>query len=123
MQVYSTPGVGFAGGMPRIQGSDTGAVDFPLKTTLPRHMTPVNQPPSPERVSEGFGHALQEAVRRVEGLDNNAQQLTAKSVYAPDEVDAHEVVLAAEKARFALNLTKTLADGFVRTYRELTNPR
>ncbi|HNE24497.1 MAG TPA: flagellar hook-basal body complex protein FliE, partial [Leptospiraceae bacterium] len=44
-------------------------------------------------------------------------------IYDPDSVEVHDVMIAAEKSRFALTLTKTVADGLVRTFRELTQPR
>ena len=122
MQVYSTHGVEFSNGQPRPTGivnkTHTG-----LKTTNPLHITRANTPPDADRVTEGFAAALSEAFNRVEKLDVNSQKLNMKAVYEPDSVEAHEVVLASEKARYALNLTKTLADGLVRTFRDLTNPR
>ncbi|MCP5480837.1 MAG: flagellar hook-basal body complex protein FliE [Spirochaetales bacterium] len=122
MQVYSTPGVSFPNGFPSVQGVES-RTHLSMHTSSPRHITRAEAPPSPERVTEGFAHSLQEALRRVEAVDNEANELTRRAVFDPDSVDVHEVVIAAEKARFAINFTKTIADGVVRTYRELTNPR
>ena len=122
MQVFGTHGVEFLGTQPRVKGV-MHKVHTSLKTTNPLHITPASRPPDAERVTEGFAAALGEALRRVEGLDVNSQKLNMKAVYEPDSVEAHEVVLAAEKARYALTLTKTIADGLVRTFRDLSNPR
>ena len=85
-----------------------------------RHITRGKPPLNPERVTEGFAAALNSALGKVEALDVRSQKLTTQAIYDPNSVEAHQVIVAAEKARFALNLTKTLADGFIRGYRELT---
>ncbi|WP_425435257.1 flagellar hook-basal body complex protein FliE [Leptonema illini] len=80
-------------------------------------------PKDPEHMTTTFAQALNEALGNVEGLSKKSEDLTTKAIYDPDSVEAHEVIIASQKARFALNLTKTIADGAVRTFRELTNPR
>ncbi|MCB1172954.1 MAG: flagellar hook-basal body complex protein FliE [Leptospiraceae bacterium] len=122
MQVYNTHGVEFQGGQPRMAGI-VHKTHLALNTSHPLHMTRTATPPDAERVTEGFAAALGEALRRTEEMDVRSQDLTMKAVYEPDSVNAHEVVLAAEKARFALNLTKTVADGMIRAFKELSNPR
>ena len=122
MDILSTKGVSFPNAFPKVVGSQE-RVDLPMRVNDARHMQPVAGPANPERVTEGFAAALGEALGRVESLDVRSQKLTARAVYEPDSVEAHEVVLAAEKARFALNLTKTVTDGLIRGYQSLTNPR
>ena len=122
MDIFSTKGVSFPNAYPKVIGSES-RVDLPMRTSDPRHMQPGVAPANPERVTEGFAAALGQALGRVESLDVRSQNLTARAVYEPDSVEAHEVVLAAEKARFALNLTKTVTDGLIRGYQSLTNPR
>jgi hypothetical protein len=56
-------------------------------------------------------------------LSNQSEDLTKKAVYDPDNVDVHEIMIASQKARFALNLTKTIIDGSIRAYKELTSGR
>lgn len=124
MEIFSTKSVSFPNGQPVLSGAKSRVTGGPgLRTENSLHMTRAGRPSNPEGVSEGFAGALNEALGRVETLDTRAQKLTAQSVYDPDSVDAHTVILAAEKARFALNLTKTLADGAIRAYRELTSGR
>ncbi|MCR9144432.1 MAG: flagellar hook-basal body complex protein FliE [bacterium] len=122
MDIFSAKGVSFPNAYPKVIGSQA-RVDLPMQTSDARHMQPGSTPTNPERVTEGFAAALGEALGRVESLDVRSQDLTARAVYEPDSVEAHEVVLAAEKARFALNLTKTVTDGLIRGYQSLTNPR
>lgn len=122
MDIFSTKGVSFPNAYPKITGAQA-RVDLPMQTSDARHMQPSAAQDNPERVSEGFAAVLGQTLGRVEAMDVNSQKLSAKAVYAPDSVEAHEVVLAAEKARFALNLTKTVTDGLIRGYQSLTNPR
>ncbi len=128
MEIYSTRGVGFPNGQPRLwhgEGRESIAsrANINMRSTDPRHMSPATRPADADRVTEGFAAALGEALRRVEQQGQQSEQLTRRAIYEPDSVDVHEVMIAAQKSSFALNLTKSLADGFVRTFRELTNPR
>ncbi|MBX7057520.1 MAG: flagellar hook-basal body complex protein FliE [Leptospirales bacterium] len=128
MEIYSTRGVGFPNGQPRLWHNEgrepiAGRANIPMHVSNDRHMTPGTRPADSERVTEGFAAALGEALRRVEDLSVRSDELTRRSIYEPDSVDVHEVMLAFQKSAFALNLTKSLADGFVRTFRDLTNPR
>lgn len=122
MEIFSTKGVSFPNAYPKVFGAQD-RTELSMRISDPRHMTPGVPPVNPERVPESFASMLGESLRRVEELDVNANKLAARAVYEPDSVEAHEVVIAAEKARFAVNFTKTMADGFVRAYRDLTNPR
>lgn len=122
MKVFSSTGVQFPSGFPRPEGSRT-ANPLRLQTASDRHLQISKVPEEPDHAVTSFAGALQQALGNVEALSDRADLLTEKAVYDPDSVEAHEVIIAAQKARFALNLTKTMADGFVRTFRELTNPR
>jgi len=122
MQVLTTRGVQFPNGMPQVMGSRSYH-GLRLATSSARHIRPAERPLNPERVTQGFAAALSSALANVEALDVRSQRLTAQAVYNPDSVNAHTLIIAGEKARFALNLTKSLADGVIRAYRELTTPR
>lgn len=122
MQVISTKGVDFQGGYPLAKGV-LGASRLNMITESDRHLQRGTGGVDAEGSFSTFGEALNNALSGVEAIDNKAKQLTTKAVIDPDSVNAHEVVIAAEKARFALNLTKTVADGLVRTFKELSNPR
>ncbi len=122
MEILTSRGVSFPNGQPKIVGT-RGLGGPSMLTGHEMHMRRAGELPDPERVTEGFAGALNAALARVEKLDTRSQQLTSQAVYDPDSVDAHTLILASEKARFALNLTKTVADGAIRAYRELTTGR
>ena len=122
MDITSMKGIQFSSGMPSVVGADR-AQKITMLTGNERHMTPSNVAGPSEKTSGSFAEALQSAIGGVEKLDTTAQKLTEQSIYDPDSVEAHTLILAAEKAKFALMLTKNLSDGVIRAYREITNPR
>jgi flagellar hook-basal body complex protein FliE len=122
MNILSTKGVEFSGGQPRVQTAFR-ANALEMKTAHADHMVPGRVAPEPESFAGGFAAALMEALNGVEKIDKQSMDLSTRAVYDPDSVEAHEVMISAEKARFALNLTKTVADGVVRTFKELTAPK
>ena len=78
---------------------------------------------SPDEVAESFAEVLKKSFEQVNDQQVQSDELTRKLVFDPNSVEAHEVMIASEKARISLTFTKTLADGFVRAYRELTSLR
>lgn len=119
-------GIQFSGGMPQFLQS--ARMPRPANSNLSvsdaRHIQLGGAPgPAVSNPGKAFGDFLTDAVGQVEAVDARSRDLTAKSIFDPDSVEVHEVMIAAEKSRFALNLTKTVADGLVRTFRELTQPR
>ncbi len=125
MEIHSTKGVIFPNGLAKVVGSQNHS-HITMNTNHPLHMQPESQSPSssykPESKQDFMG-ILNNALRNVEKLENNTNQLTTRAVHSPDKVEAHQVLLAAEKSRFALNFTKTIADNLVRSFRELSSPR
>ncbi len=100
----------------------------PLKTTHPTHMLGKNslqmaQAPEGEESGSKFLSLIQSALAKVEQADVKAKKMTVQAIVDPSSIELHEVLIAAEKARFALNLTKNLSDMFIRTYRDLSNVR
>ena len=122
MNIVTTTGVGFSSGMPKPLGSTT-VNPLKLSTNNEKHMQISASPANPDHVVSTFAQALTEALGNVETLSTKSDDLMTQAVYEPDSVEAHEVLIAAQKARFALNLTKTVSDGVVRSFRELTSPR
>lgn len=95
----------------------------PIFRTDSRHYGKTDPARSPDLLAGSFAEALTKSLEDVNTLQVEADELTQKIVFDPNSVDVHEVMIAAEKARMSLTFTKTLADGFVRAYRELTNLR
>ena len=77
----------------------------------------------PAHILNDFAQMTKKALTNVEDLDKHSDSIIRQSVINPDSVEPHEVIIAAQKARLALNLTKTVVEGFVRSYRELTSLR
>lgn len=122
MDIFSTSGIQTSSMIPRPVGAQT-TNPMQMRMENDRHMQIASTPPDPNKVVTNFSDALNEALGQVEKLDNHSQEMTRKAVYDPDSVEVHDVMIAAQKSKFALNLTKTVADGFVRTIRELTAGR
>ena len=122
MDITSMKGIQFSSGMPSVIGGDRKQ-HINMISGNERHIMPSNNVAAPENVAGSFAEALKTAIGGVEKLDVTSHKLTEQSIYDPDSVEAHTVILAAEKAKFALNLTKNLSDGLIRAYKEVTNPR
>ncbi len=131
IEIASTKGVHFPSGFPKVIGAQNNT-NTSLRTSHPLHM----QVPTSNSIKENtsaiqessssmksFGDFLKSSIENVEGLDAKSNELSNKAIYDPESVEVHDVLLASEKARFALNFTKTLSDGLIRTFKELTNPR
>ena len=104
-----------------------------LKKTHPLHMhtqqnlisNPITTSPATAGNSSqsDFLHLVVNALEKVEQADVKANKMTIQAAIDPQSIELHQVLLASEKARFALSLTKNLADSFIRSYRDLSNVR
>jgi len=98
----------------------------PMIATNPKHFGAQLQAKksgkSDDFVSE-FSHALKNAFYKVNGLQQKSNELTKALAVRPDTVDIHDVTIAAEKAKLALMLTKSVVDRITQAYRELINLR
>ena len=123
MEIGSFKGVEFPNGMPQVKLSNRFGDQIALQRNNLRQMGRTENPVSKDNVAGSFAEALNNALSGAERLDIESKKLTEKAIYDPDSVDIHTVMIASEKARFALNFTKTVADGMVRAFKELSNPR
>ena len=94
-----------------------------LKTSLERHWNGISDKPVPESTSLNFAEVLNAALVKVNDQQVDSENLMQKLVSDPKSVNIHDVLVTAEKARMSLNLTKSITDLAVRTYRELINLR
>ncbi len=126
MQIASTQGVYFPNGFPQVAGARRQS-SIVMRTSDPRHMTPAGMPASSSQIEESssgnFAATLQKALRSIENMEGASKSLTRRAAYEPDTVELHTVLLAAQKSRFVLNLTKALTDSVSRTFRELSSLR
>ncbi len=111
--------------MPKVIGARRYS-DFTMQSSHPLHMVPAQQANNAigkTSSTQNFGELLQGLIQGVEKIDNTSKKLTTQSVYDPNSVEVHKVLLAAEKARFTLNFTKAISDGMIRAFKELSSPR
>jgi flagellar hook-basal body complex protein FliE len=76
-----------------------------------------------EDVAESFGTMLNNAMKKVNDLQLNADALTQKSIVTPHKVNVHEVMIAVQKAQFSLNFTKAIRDRIIRAYQTIVSMR
>ncbi len=94
-----------------------------VQRTDARHYGKTDIAKSPDEVAGTFANAMKKAFEQVNDQQVEADEMTQKIVFDPNSVELHEVMIAAEKARISLTFAKTMSDGFIRAYRELTQLR
>jgi len=94
-----------------------------VRTSDNRHYFDVKQPEAPDNMGETFSSVFFKAMEKVNDQQVIAEEMTQKMAIDPDSVEVHDLMIASEKARLSLTFTKTIADGAVRAYRELTTLR
>lgn len=94
-----------------------------VSTTNPLHFGNPSPISGKEDIAESFADVLKKSLEKVNDVQVEADDLTQKMIYNPNSVEAHEVMIASEKARISLTFTKTVVDGIIRAYRDLTNLR
>ncbi len=94
-----------------------------LVATNKKHFGSMHVSKKNEDFVSGFANALKNALYKVNNLQRKSDELTKALAVRPDTVDIHDVTIAAEKARLALTLTKSIVDRAVQAYRELINLR
>jgi len=92
------------------------AVDFNPMSALQGKVRP-NRTNSKEQWLQ-FAEKLQTAVSEVDGLDKQSQKLTQDAVLGRVE-NLHDVMIAAEKARTAMNLTLEVRGKALEAYKEI----
>lgn len=94
-----------------------------VNKTNSKHYQDIKMSEPNDNIAGSFGDVFYKALEKVNEQQNVADDLTQKMALDPDSVDVHEVMIAAEKARLSLTFTKTIADGVVRAYKELSSLR
>ncbi|MEW5945109.1 MAG: flagellar hook-basal body complex protein FliE [bacterium] len=65
-----------------------------------------------------FSEMLKSAVKSVDALEKNADEMMLK-LATGDVKDVHEVIMAAEKAEMALQLTVEIRDRIIEAYQQI----
>lgn len=94
-----------------------------LKTSDARHNNGREIKVLGEDPAKNFSDALVMALEKVNEQQVSAETLGQKVVSDPKGVEAHTLMIQAEKARMSLTLVKNITDLAIRTYRELSNLR
>ncbi len=76
-----------------------------------------------EDVEKSFGALLNNALKRVNDLQIKSDEMTQKMIAYPDEVNIHDVMIAAQKAKMSLEFVKAIRDRVVKAYQEIINMR
>jgi flagellar hook-basal body complex protein FliE len=95
---------------------------FNLARTDSRHFAAPGEQAAPSQ-SRSFDRLLLDGLQDVSSLQQQHQNLAVQAIVRPDEVNAHDVTIAAAKASTALNLAKGVVDRVVQAYRDITNVR
>lgn len=96
----------------------------PLELTNPRHMTgKLTQAQQQGSENLDFGKMVFDKLQEANSLTQESTQLSQQFITDPDSVDAHDVTIAMSKANFAVSLTKSVVDGALKAYREISNLR
>ena len=103
--------------------SVVGSDIMQMKVTKPEHHRGLEIQETPESTALNFAELLNRSLQKVNDQQVEAEKLTQQMISDPGSVEMHTVTIAAEKARMALTFTKTIADGVVRAYKELTSLR
>ncbi len=76
-----------------------------------------------QTVGANFGDMLFDSLQGVSNLEQEHGSLAVQAVLNPEEVDAHDVTIAAAQANMALSITKNVVDQVIQAYRDITNLR
>lgn len=76
-----------------------------------------------ESQSINFGKLLLNKLNEVNDTQLFSHEMTTKLAVAPEEVNIHEVMIAAQKAEMSLSFTKSLRDKIINAYKELIGMR
>ena len=94
-----------------------------LQTSDKSHWNTEAASPASADTAKNFSDAFNLAIQKVNDLQVDADDMSQKMVSDPKSVSVHTLMIAQEKARMALTLTKDILDLAVKTYRELVNLR
>jgi len=94
-----------------------------INRTDPRHFVGRNgEAPSGDQ-NGTFAQMLMDGLGQVNSLEQTAQDLSIQAITNPDNVDVHDVTIAAAKAELALSITKNVVDRVIQAYKEIQNVR
>ncbi|HKJ85647.1 MAG TPA: flagellar hook-basal body complex protein FliE [Spirochaetia bacterium] len=97
--------------------------ELTLARTDPRHYAG-RLDPQPSGNQDGtFGSMLMNSLNSVNAQQQTADNLAVQAVVDPENVNTHDVTIAAAKANLSLSITKSVVDRVIQAYREIQNVR
>jgi len=94
-----------------------------LAATNKKHFAIGNNVSQKLDVEQSFGSVLNNALKKVNDSQIEADKITQKMIATPDEVNIHDVMIAAQKAKMSLEFVKAIRDRVVKAYQEIMNMR
>ncbi|MDR1956981.1 MAG: flagellar hook-basal body complex protein FliE [Treponema sp.] len=109
---------------------------IPLQVTHPKHLVPVQEARG-EALSElgvqvgaesvlrsgSFEDTMLRALDQVSGDQQRASNLIQMAVTEPGSVDVHDITIAQAKASMSLNISRTVLNRLVQSWKDLINTR
>ncbi|MFP4637092.1 MAG: flagellar hook-basal body complex protein FliE [Spirochaetaceae bacterium] len=95
---------------------------FTLDRTDTRHIAGKADVPAEEQ-QQSFNEMLMSSLGDVNQAQKDHSNLAVQAVINPDEVDTHDVTIAAAKANLSLSITKNVVDRVIQGYRDITSLR
>lgn len=94
-----------------------------LMAPSPRHIGFQDKEKSPEDFLGMLGQAVQKGLNDTNSDQMQSEKMNLQMAVAPDTVNVHDVMIAAEKAQMSLDLTRTVIQKVVAAYQNITNLR
>ncbi len=94
-----------------------------LQKTNPKHLDTNGEIVQSDDISSSFGQMLNNALKKVNDKQVQSDELTNKMITNPNDVNVHEVMIAAQEAQMSLNFLKGIRDRVVRAYQDIVNMR
>ena len=109
--------------MTYLNANQVSGHELTLARTDARHYTG-RLDPEPARAQSGtFASLLVDSLNTVNAQQQTADALAVQAVVDPENVNTHDVTIAAAKANLSLNITKSIVDRVIQAYREIQNVR
>ncbi|MDD5067035.1 MAG: flagellar hook-basal body complex protein FliE [bacterium] len=96
-----------------------------LNRTSPKHMdtSGAMAESQDQDVATSFGQLLNSALKKINTSQIRSDELTSKMITSPNEINIHEVMIAAQEAQMSLNFLKSVRDRVIRAYQDIINMR
>lgn len=96
-----------------------------LNRSDPRHLAGSRpRTAGPGSSGEGdFSRLMMDGLQGVNQLQQESLELSRRMITDPDSVDPHDVTIALAQANMALNISKTVVDRVIRSYKDIIGAR